>query len=41
VHLEELALVDDTLDHGLHVVRLVGVVGHDRVQLGVLALDRI
>ena len=38
VHLEELPLVDDPLDHRLHVVRLVRVVRDERVELRVLAI---
>ena len=38
VDLEELLVVDDQLDHVAHVIRLVGVVGHDVVELGVHAL---
>ena len=39
LHLEELAVVDDAPDHVVHVVRLVRVVGDERVELGVLAVD--
>ena len=41
VHLEELAVVDDLRDHLLHVVRLVRLVGDERVELGRLAVDGI
>ena len=37
VDLEELAVVDDPADHVAHVVGLVRAVGHDVVELGVLA----
>ena len=40
VHLEKLAFVDDAPDDVLHVVRLVRIVGDQRVELGVLAVDR-
>ena len=39
LHLEELAVVDDVLDHGVHVVRLVGRVGDERVELAVVVGD--
>ena len=32
VHLEELLVVEDRLDHGVHVVGLVGAVGDQRVE---------
>ena len=35
VDLEELAVVDDVADDVAHVVGLVGVVGHDVIELGV------
>ena len=41
VHLEELAVVDDPVDDVAHVVRLVRVLRDDRVELGVLAVDRV
>ncbi len=41
VHFEELAVVDDTLDDALHVVRLVRAVRDDGVERRVLAVDRI
>ena len=41
LHLEELAVVDDRLDHVLHVVRLVGGVRDQRVELGRLTVDRV
>src|SRR3712207_9066147 len=41
MHLEELAVVDDVLDDGAHVVGLVRVVGDDPVQLRCLAVRRI
>ena len=41
VHLEELTVVDDPCDDVLHVVRLGGVVGNQRVELGVLPRRRI
>ena len=41
LYLEIVALVDDAPDHLLHVVGLVGAVGHDRVEGGVLAIDGI
>ena len=39
--LEEVAVVDDRGDHLLDVVRLVRLVGHERVELGRLPVDRI
>ena len=33
VHLQELAVVDDQMDHVAHVVRLVGAVGNHLVKL--------
>ena len=41
VHLEELAVVDHAADDVVHVVRLVRVVGNERVELGVLARRRV
>ena len=41
VHLEEVAVVDDALDHALDVVRLVGAVGDERVERRILTLDRV
>src|SRR5712691_4271178 len=41
VHLEQLAVVDDALDHMLDVVRLRRIVGDDRVEVGALAVARI
>src|SRR5205809_826467 len=41
VHLEELAVVDHAADHVVHVVRLVRIVGDQRVELHVLARRRI
>jgi hypothetical protein len=38
VDLEELAVVDDPLHNVLHVVRLVGVVGDERVEVGLLPI---
>ena len=38
--LEEVALVDDLQDQLLDVVGLVGIVGHQRVERRLLALDR-
>ena len=37
-HLEELAVVDDARDDAAHVVGLIGVVGDDGLQLGILAM---
>jgi len=39
--LEEVAVVDDTVDHVVHVVWPARIVGHDRVQRFVLAVRRI
>ena len=39
--LEELAVVDDRRDDRLDVVRLRRLVGHERVELGRLAVDRV
>ena len=39
LHLEELAVVDDVLDDGVHVVGLVRRVGDERVELEVLVGD--
>ena len=41
VHLEEVALVDDQVDHVEHVVRLVRRRRHDAVERRVLAVGRI
>ena len=41
LYLEEVPVVDDARDDVADVVGLVGVVGHDRVELLVLAVDRI
>ena len=41
VHLEKLAVVDDAPHDVLHVVRLVRIVGDQRVELGVLPVDGV
>jgi hypothetical protein len=37
-HLEKPAVVDDAGDHVAHVIRLIRIVGDDRLQLRVLAM---
>ncbi len=41
LQLEEIALVDDLLDQLLHVVGLVGIGRHQRVERGLVAVGRI
>ncbi len=41
LHLEEIALVDDLLDQLLHVVGLVGVGRHQRVERGLVPFGRV
>ena len=41
VYLQELAVVDDAPDDVVHVVRLVRIVGHETVELRLLAIARV
>ena len=41
LHLEQLAVVDHRADHRVHVVGLVGLPGHEVVEGGVFAVDRV